>query len=164
MSKTKSSKIPHYELLYLISNQFTEEEVKPIAEKINKIISDNGGNITLAEDWGKRRLSYPINNFYHGYYGLVEFDLAGEQLAKVDRFLRMSSDILRHQIVSKKVKTAEEIEKEKKIAEKIAAKLPKEEAEPKATKENDKDKDKDKITLTDLDDKLDKILDTDSLL
>ena len=108
MSKTKSSKIPHYELLYLISNQFTEEEVKPIAEKINKIISDNGGNITLAEDWGKRRLSYPINNFYHGYYGLVEFDLAGEQLAKVDRFLRMSSDILRHQIVSKKLKTAEE--------------------------------------------------------
>lgn len=150
-------------MLYIVSNQFTEEEVKPIAEKVSKIISDNGGNITLTEDWGKRRLAYPINNFYHGYYGLVEFDLAGENLAKVDRLLRMSADVLRHQIVAKRVKTAEEIEREKKIAEKIAAKLPKEEVvEDKAAKE--KDKDKDKITLTDLDDKLDKILDTDSLL
>lgn len=164
MSKTKSSKIPHYELLYIVSNKFTEEESKQIAEKVSKIIADNGGTITLQDDWGKRRLAYPIDNFYHGYYGLFEFDLTGEKLAQVDRLLRMSPDVLRHQIVTKRVKTAEEIAQEKKIAEKIAAKAPAKEKKEEKEKSKAKEEDKDKINLTDLDDKLDKILDTDSLL
>ncbi len=161
MSKTKSSEIPHYELLYIVSNKFSEDEVKPIAEKVTKIITDNGGKITLNQDWGKRRLAYAIKGFYHGYYQLVEFDLIGESLNKVDRSLRMSNEVLRHQIVAKKIKTPEEIEKEKKIAEKIAAKNAEEE---KNENEKEKAKDKDKIDLKDLDDKLDKILDTDSII
>ena len=115
MSKVKSSKIPHYELLYIISNKFSENELAPIVEKVKKAILDNEGNITLSEDWGKKRFSYPINGQHFGYYMLLEFDLVGEKLAKVERVLRLASEIVRHQVIFKKVKTAEEVAKDKKI-------------------------------------------------
>ena len=121
MSKTKSGDIPHYELLYLISNKFSENEIKPIIEKINSLILSNQGKITKSEDLGKKRLAYPIKGFRFGYYGLVEFDLPGVNLTNIDRALRLMSEILRHQVVLKTVKTAEQIEEDRKISAKIAA-------------------------------------------
>lgn len=161
MSKVKSSDIPHYELLYLISNKYSENEVKPIVEQVKKIIEAKGGKITASEDWGKKHLAYPIKSWRFGYYNLVEFDLAGQFVAEVNRALRLSNDILRHQIVAKKVKTIAEIDEEKRIAAKIAAQGLKEE---KIAEEQEKTKDKSKVDLKDLDAKLDKILETDDLL
>jgi small subunit ribosomal protein S6 len=163
MSRTKSSEIPHYELLYLISNKFSEDEVKPIVEKVNSLILSNQGKITLAEDLGKKRLAYPIKGFRYGYYDLVEFDMPGENLINLDRALRMANEILRHQIVTKTVKTAEQIAEDKKIAEKIAARNDKAEKEEEK-KEKAKETDKEKVDLKDLDEKLDKILETNDLL
>ncbi|MFA6306557.1 MAG: 30S ribosomal protein S6 [Patescibacteria group bacterium] len=161
MSKVKSGETPHYELLYIISNKFSEDEVKPIIAKVNSLIVNNQGKITLAEDLGKKRLSYPIKGFRYGYYLLAEFDLAGENLINVDRALRLMNEVLRHQIITKTVKTAEQIAQDKKIAEKIAARNLKEEKE---VKEKIKETDKEKVDLKDLDEKLDKILETDDLL
>lgn len=165
MSKVKSGEIPHYELLYLISNKFSEDEVKPIVEKVNSLILSNQGKITLTEDLGKKKLAFPIKGFRYGYYNLVEFDLAGENLIKVDRALRLMNEILRQQIVAKAVKTAEQIARDKTIAEKIAARNTKDEkeAEEKNKEVNKADK-KDKVNLKDLDEKLDKILETNDLL
>jgi len=161
MSKTKKTGIPHYELLYIISNQYTEDEAKLIIAKVSDIIEKKGGKITKIEEWGKKRLAYKIKTFSHGYYVLVEFDIEGKMLTEVDRTLRMTSDVLRHMIVTRVVKTAEQIEKEKKIAEKIAVKAVEEKKEE---EEKVKTKDKKKIDLGDLDEKLDKILDTGDLL
>ena len=161
MAKTKKIEVPHYELLYLISNQYTEDEIKPLAEKVNDIIKGRGGKITLFEEWGKKRLAYSIKSFYYGYYNLVEFDLEGSKLTEVNRALEMMNEILRHQIVAKKVKTATEIEKDRKIAQKIAARTVEAKKE---TEEKERAKDKRKIDLGDLDEKLDRILDTEDLL
>lgn len=161
MSKVKSSEIPHYELLYIISNKFSENELTPIIEMVYKTIKDNNGSVTYTEDWGKKRFAYPIGHFHHGYYNLVEFDAAGEKLAKIDKVLRLASEILRHQIVKKKIKTKEEIEREKKIAERIAAKK---EDEKEKDKIAEKEKIKSKTDLKDLDEKLDEILKSENLL
>jgi len=159
MTKVKSSEIPHYELLYIISNKYSEDELKPIIAKVRQIIKNNGGNVTYSEEWGKKRLAYPIKLFRHGYYNLFEFDLAAEKLIEVDRALRIAEEILRYNIVKKKIKTAEEIEQEKKISDKIKEKTAKTEKEAK-----EKEEGKDKVQLKDLDKKLDKILETDDLL
>lgn len=165
MSKTKSSNVPHYELLYIIANKYSEDEVKPIVEKVNKIIVDRGGKITFNQDWGKKRLVYPIKSFGFGYYSLVEFDLDGSLLAQVDKDLRMMNEVLRHQIVVKKIKTAEQIAKDKKIADKIVARgLREKKAEDDKVKTKDKIKNKVEVDLKKLDEKLDKILETNDLL
>jgi small subunit ribosomal protein S6 len=175
MSKTKSSDQPHYELLYLISNQYSEDEIKPIIGKVQEMIAANGGQITFQEDWGKKRLSYQIKGFRFGYYNLIEFDADGEKLKQVDQLLRLNSEILRFQIVKKKIKTAQEIEQEQKIQKKIEEKAALSEREAtveevvedqeiKREKEKDKEKSKKKVELKDLDEKLDRILETDDLL
>lgn len=160
MAKTKSLDLGRYELLFIIPNKFTEGEANSIIEKIKKIITSEEGNITFTEFWGKKKLAYPIKQNSYGYYSLIEFDLPGDNLAKVNRTLRMSNEVIRHQIVKKKVKTIEQLEQEKKISEKIAAKNVKKEQ---ADEEQEKIKEK-KLDLKDLDEKLDDILDTKDLL
>lgn len=159
MAKNKANTIPHYELLYIVSNKYSEDELKPITERVQKMITDQGGEITHTEDWGKRKFAYPINHFRHGYYILLEFDLTEGGLSEVNRNLQMDADILRHMAVAKQKRTAEEIAKEKQEKAK-----PKE--EPKEEKKEEKketDKEDEKVDMEQLDQKLDKILETDDL-
>lgn len=174
MAKVKSPEKTHYELLYIIPNKFTEDEAREIDKKVRKIITDNEGEVTYSEEWGKKKLAYLIKGFNHGYYNLLEFDLWGKDLKGVDTSLRMFSEVLRHQIVKGARRTEEEIKKEKEKSKELADKK-KEETMP---KESEKDFDligdakarerkrssKKKATLKDLDKKLDDILKTDDLL
>jgi len=158
MARNKPNETPHYELLYIVSNKYSEEELKPIMERVNKVITDHGGEITYTEEWGKKKFAYTIDHFKHGYYNLVEFDLPEGNLNEIDRTLQMDSDILRHMTVAKRKRTAEEIDQEKK-----------KKAEPKPEPEKDKQeeskpqKDEEKVDMEQLDEKLDKILETDDL-
>jgi small subunit ribosomal protein S6 len=164
MAKNKSSKTPHYELLFIVSNKFTEDEVKPIIEEVKAIIEKNDGTVTYDEYWGKKELAYPINHFNHGYYALYEFDAAGEKMAQIDKDLRMHRKVLRHQIVTKIFRTPEEIIAEKKAEEEKRAKVKKETVEEKKEEVKKEEKEVAKVNLKDLDEKLDKILETDDLL
>lgn len=174
MSKVKKSGKKHYEMLYIVSNRFTEEEVEPIVEKIHKAITDKGGEITYTENWGKKKMAYQIKGFGHGYYRLAEFNLDGEKLAGIDRLFRLSTDIIRHQIIVKRLRTMEEIEAEKQFSRKMMEEYSKARTEAKETKQppvareekalKDNKADKKKVNLKELDEKLDKILESDNLL
>jgi len=109
MAKNKSSQLPRYELLYVVSNKFTSEETEPIAQKVEDLITASDGNIVYRENWGKRRMSYPIKGFQFGYYRLLEFDLPADKIQEINRYLRLSNDILRHQIIKRQPRTVEEI-------------------------------------------------------
>lgn len=161
MSEEKLKNLIHYELLFIVPNKFTEDEAREIAKKTKDAIIKSEGKITHSEDWGKKKLAYPIGGNNHGYYSLFEFDLAAEHLAEIDKNLRLSNEVLRHQIVKKIIKTEAQIAKEKKIAAKITAKT---EAKEKKAEEKAKASDVKKMDLKDLDEKLDKILETDDLL
>jgi small subunit ribosomal protein S6 len=136
MAKNKSSRLPRYELLYIVSNKFTAEETEPVAQKIEDLITANGGTIIYREDWGKRRMSYPIKGFSFGYYRLLECDLAAEKIADIERYLRLSSDILRHQIVKRQPRTVAEILEAKEEIAKREAKLQSDKTEAEAKKNN----------------------------
>ena len=132
MSRTKKITEPHYELLYIVSNKYTEQETAPIAEKIKTLIKESKGEITYTEDWGKKKLAYAINHFNHGYYFLIEFDLAGAKMNWVDTEIKHMSEVLRHQIVSKKKRSLEEIEDENRILKKQAKRAAEKKAEAEA--------------------------------
>lgn len=182
MSKTKKTSSPFYELLYIISNKFTEDEAKEINEKVEGIITANGAVVTFREDWGKKKLAYPISNFNYGYYRYIEFDATTEKIAKIERTIKLSSDVLRHQLLKRAVRTADLPEKPKPI---FAFEPKKKEDEAKATKpeaqEERKTEVKDevvvkpkktkvvkesetKVSMEELDSKLEKILETNNLL
>ncbi len=173
MSKTKASGAKHYEILFIVSNKFTDDEAKKITEKVSQVITENGGEITHSEYWGKKKLAYEIKHNAYGYYALFEFDLEGNLLAKIDQNLRLSTEVLRHQIIAKKPKTAEDLKKEEIIRAKIDSKKAAQEKE-KLAQEKEPSKEKpavkstkeksERVDLKDLDEKLEGILNANDLI
>jgi len=160
-------KIEHYELLYIVSNSYTADELKPINEKISSLIKEQGGKITKEESLGKNKLAYPIKQLSHGYYQLYEFDLVKENLLNLNTALKLNKELVRFLIVKKKVKTEAALREEKALQEKLAKKKEKEIEKIKKGKEEDKEKpkkEKGKVSLEDLDKKLDEILGGDEML
>lgn len=103
----------HYELLYIVPVQYTVDELPAILDKIKSILVEAGAEVTYEEDFGKRKLTYPIKKNHHGYYRVVEFNLVPSQLKKLDKNLTLSSEILRHLIVSAVQRSASEMAQRK---------------------------------------------------
>lgn len=168
ITEEREERIQRYELIYLISNQFAENELEPITSAVVKLITDNGGVIVTEENWGKKKLAYQIKQFFHAYYILVEFDLAKEKLEKLENYLRLNEDLIRHLVVQKRIKSAAEIENEKRVAQKMAEEEAKENEESPLqhrTPVEAKVKEEKKVSMEELDEKLNQILDdTESLL
>jgi small subunit ribosomal protein S6 len=167
MAKNKKIEHPHYEMLYIIPNKYTETEIGPIQEEVRGLIEKHAGKVTYAENWGKKKLMYTINGFNHGFYALFEFDCDAANLKNINEEMRLDQKILRFMIVSKRLRSEEEIKAEKRKAEEIMKKEAKETEEKKEKEEKQemvKPKDDKKVDLKDLDEKLDRILDTDDLL
>jgi len=138
MSKTKKSEQKHYEMLFIIPNKFTEEEAKVQVAKVEELIASQGGAITYREYWGKKRLAYEIKHNHYGYYSLCEFDIDRAAIAKIDNDLRLSNDVLRHQVVVVPVLSDEERARQKSLSEKLAIKKEDADKKPKVNEEETK--------------------------
>ena len=88
-----------YECLYVIVPELNEEETKSVIEKFNGVITANGGMIENVDEWGKRRLAYPVKKFTDGFFTLVNFEAAPAEIKEIDRVLKINDEILRHMIV-----------------------------------------------------------------
>ena len=156
-----------YEIIVLVANKYSDEEVVPIISAVTKLVRDNGGTIIAEENWGKRKLAYPIKHFFHASYHLIECDLPTAAVQTINNALRLNEHLLRHLLTQKRIKTEEEIKKERAAQERIA----KEEVKTKADAARPADcgakkpsdaPGENKMTEVDiaaLDAKLDKILD-----
>lgn len=114
--------VEHYEVLAIFSGMKTEEEAKSSMDKFQETLRSHGANITKVDVWGKRKLGYEIEHLRHGYYLNVEFDLDTQKLHGLDEALRLSDDVVRHQILRRVVQTAEALAKIAALRERIAAK------------------------------------------
>ena len=102
MSETvteEERKLRDYELVIIISPEFTEEELEARVNKISQYITDNGGTVSEIERWGKRRLAYPIKRFLEGSYVLTRFRLRPVFGKELTVNLRISDEVLRHLLI-----------------------------------------------------------------
>jgi len=169
MSKSKPSGASRYELLFIVPNQYTEDEAKTIIAKVEGIVVENGAKIVFQEFWGKKKLAYVIKQNHYGYYSLCEFDAERETIAKLDRTLRLSKEVLRHQIISVPALSDEERAKIKEKQAQATVKTEKKEEKPGKEKmvkpaEKKEKTDANKAELKDLDQKLEGILSAQDLL
>ena len=89
-----------YETLFVVSGALSEEDAKSVQDKFTALIAANG-NLIAVNEWGKRRLAYPINDQNDGYYVLVNFTAAPEFPAELNRVYHITEGILRSIVVSK---------------------------------------------------------------
>ncbi len=94
MAKVQSK----YETVFILNPDLTEEATAAAVEKFKTLIGQNG-TLGEIEDWGKRRLSYEINDFTEGYYTLIRFESAPDFPAELDRIYRITDGILRSLII-----------------------------------------------------------------
>lgn len=90
--------INSYETLFVIDPDLTEEGTKALVEKFTKLISDNG-EIETVDEWGKRRLAYPINDKPEGYYVLVNFKSEASLPIELERIFGITEGILRSIVI-----------------------------------------------------------------
>ncbi len=154
----------NYELLYLVSNQFTDNEAGKIKEKVDELVKKNGGAIGHQDFLGKRKLAYPIQKAAHGYYFASEFeleDVAG--LKALNNNLKLDKEVLRYQIIAKPKITPEEIARQErqKRREKMEGQTQPERARPEkpGVKKTARPKaESKKVSIENLDEKLDELL------
>ena len=90
-----------YEALYIIVPTLDEEAMKASVEKFKGIVATNGGEVTALDEWGKKRLAYPINYKTEGYYVLMSFSCAPEFPKELERNFKNDEAILRYLVTRK---------------------------------------------------------------
>ena len=90
----------NYETLYILKPDLEEEKKDALIAKFSEIITNNGGTITKTDEWGKRRLAYPINYINDGYYVLTFFSANTELPAELERNFKISDDVIRYIVVN----------------------------------------------------------------
>ena len=83
-----------YETMLVFSVANGDESVTALVEKFKALIEANG-TIDSIDEWGKRKLAYPINYETEGYYMLVNFSCEPEFPAELDRVVKITEGVLR---------------------------------------------------------------------
>ncbi len=100
------NKIKVYETLFVISPELSEEDTKATVEKFTNLISQHG-EIEECNEWGKRKLAYPIDYKTEGYYVLVNFRSEPDFPSELERIFNITDNILRSIVVSKEETVSE---------------------------------------------------------
>lgn len=84
-----------YETVFIITPVLSDPQMKETVEKFKKLITDNGGEIVHEEEWGLRKLAYPIQKKTTGFYALIEFKANPEFISKLETEYRRDERIIR---------------------------------------------------------------------
>ena len=83
-----------YEVLYIIDATIGEEATAALVEKFKAMVEAEG-TLTNIDEWGKRRLAYPINDMAEGYYVLMNMETKPEFPAELERVMKISEGVMR---------------------------------------------------------------------
>ena len=90
-----------YELLFFVAPTISDEERVAVMKRIETTIADAEGKVDSVDEWGKRKLAYEINGLTDGDYTLVNFHADPQNVAELDRVLRINDAVVRHMIVKR---------------------------------------------------------------
>ncbi|HEU5227682.1 MAG TPA: 30S ribosomal protein S6 [Ktedonobacteraceae bacterium] len=109
-----------YELAFILNPEVNEEEVRAVQDRIEQIVATYGGQIVKVNQWGRRRLAYPIERHRDGLYTFIDMILTPETVAELERMLKVSEIVLRHMVKRRDPKAVQK-EREEREARAAAA-------------------------------------------
>ncbi|MDE6239956.1 MAG: 30S ribosomal protein S6 [Muribaculaceae bacterium] len=84
-----------YETVFILTPVLSDAQMKEAVEKFSKVLTDNGATIVNTEEWGLRKLAYPIEKKSTGFYCLVEFDGEPTIVKKLETAYRRDERVIR---------------------------------------------------------------------
>jgi len=109
-----------YELGFILNPEVSEEQTSAILERIEKIVKNYDGQVVKVNQWGRRRLAYPIEHHRDGNYVFIDMILTPETVLELDRTLKVSEEVMRH-LVKRRDPKAVQKEREEREARAAAA-------------------------------------------
>ena len=88
------NKLVSYETMYIIDSTGSEETTAALVNKFKTLIEENG-TIESFNEWGKRKLAYPINDMTEGYYVLVNYTADPSFVAELERIFNITEGVMR---------------------------------------------------------------------
>jgi small subunit ribosomal protein S6 len=89
----------NYEVALIIRPEIEEEAQQQVIERLSQILTAEGGQVDNVENWGRRRLAYPINKVSEGFYYFIQGQFSSLVLPELDRTIQLSEDIVRHMVI-----------------------------------------------------------------
>jgi len=72
-----------------------EIDLEKATSRVEKIFTDNGGNVTNVDNWGKRKLAYAIKKNDHAVYVFYTLELPAEGVRKIEATLNITDEVIR---------------------------------------------------------------------
>jgi len=119
-----------YELGFILSPEVSEEQTRAILDRVEQVVANHGGQIVRVNQWGRRRLGYPIERHRDGFYVFIDMILTPENVIELDRTLKVSEEVLRHLIKRRDPKAVQKEREAHATAAAAAPAVPVAEAEP----------------------------------
>jgi small subunit ribosomal protein S6 len=85
----------NYETVFIVTPVLSDAQVQEVADKFQGVITENGGQIVNREDWGLKKLAYPIQKKTTGFYFLIEFAAEGDIINKLETQYRRDERVIR---------------------------------------------------------------------
>ena len=85
----------HYETVFILTPVLSDAQLKETVDKFKAVLTENGSSIVNEENWGLRKLAYPIQHKSTGFYTLIEFDAEPKVIKKLEIAFRRDEKVLR---------------------------------------------------------------------
>lgn len=106
-----------YETIFILQPDLADDDVKTITGKAQEVIANFKGALHRLDDWGARKLAYPIQKFPRGRYFYLRFDGGAELVAELERRLRLDEKVLRYLSVNITDEPEKKVAERKPVAE-----------------------------------------------
>lgn len=106
-----------YETIFILQPDLGEDDVKVVTDKVQEVVAAQKGSFHRLDDWGSRKLAYPINKFPRGRYFYLRFDGGAALVAELERRLRLDEKVLRYLTVNITNEPEKKVAERKPVAE-----------------------------------------------
>ena len=96
-----------YETVFILTPVLSDDQMKETVEKFKGVLTNAGAEIISEENWGLKKLAYPIDKKTTGFYVLIEFNAAPEKIKTLDIAYRRDEKVLRYLTVKMEKYAAE---------------------------------------------------------
>jgi small subunit ribosomal protein S6 len=85
----------NYETVFILNPVLSEDQAKDTVEKFVKVLNKAKAEIINKENWGLKKMAYPIQNKSTGFYNLIEFAAAPETITALETEFRRDESVMR---------------------------------------------------------------------
>ncbi|MEE9122032.1 MAG: 30S ribosomal protein S6 [Syntrophobacteria bacterium] len=132
----------HYEILFIVTPDSSEEDLKAVATKIKGVVTGMNGIVTSYDEQGRKKLAYSVKKQNKGYYVLMDYVGSADIVPEIERNMRLDDRVLKYLTV----KLADQVDPESIEPEKSeppeeteSVDTPEEEAQPPEAEESKED-------------------------